>query len=139
MRLCGLLLFFATLSFSSSVAVKQDQAVLRSGCETRDEAVASMPAGNPVEIRFAVAGGADTCYKVSTTVGGKPMEGYLPASALSGLEEFVTARQNAPALDFSRAMTSKVDAISSMIGSASGSNPLARASHGRLWRWRRMR
>jgi hypothetical protein len=38
--------------------------------------VASLPARNPVEIRFSISG---ACYKISTTVAGKAVEGYLPA------------------------------------------------------------
>jgi hypothetical protein len=94
--------WFALFLFASGIAVKQDQTPLRGGCDTHDEAVAALPAGSPIEIRFAMTGSAETCYKVSATLNGKLVQGYLPASALSGLEEFETARQSAPAIEVSR-------------------------------------
>src|SRR6185369_4982892 len=86
------------LFFASTLVVKQDQAPLRSGCEARDEVVAALPAGSPIEIRFAMTGATETCYKVATTVNGKPLQGYLPASALTGLDEFEKGRLSAPSV-----------------------------------------
>ncbi len=94
MMLHGITLLF----LASSLVVKQDQAQLRSGCEARDEVVAALPKGAPVEIRFAMSGPTETCYKVSATMDGKQLQGYLPASSLTGLEEFERARQSAPSV-----------------------------------------
>jgi hypothetical protein len=94
--------WFAVFFFATGLAVKQDQTPLRAGCEIHDETVAALPAGSPIEIRFAMTGAVETCYKVSATVGGKPVQGYLPASALSGLDEFENGRQSAPAIEVSR-------------------------------------
>ena len=91
------------LLFASSLVVKQDRAPLRGGCEVRDELVAALPAGTPVEIRFAMSGATETCYKVSAIVDGKPLQGYLPASALSGLEVFEKGLQSAPSVGSSSA------------------------------------
>ncbi len=84
---------------AASVAVKDDQAPLRSGCEPGDPVVAQLHGGDAVQIRFALAGGAVACYKVSVTSQGRTLEGYLPASAIIGLDQFERARGAAPAFD----------------------------------------
>src|SRR5258707_93184 len=89
------------LLFAAALTVKQDQAPLRSGCEARDQVVATLPAGTPVEIRFAMSGPAETCYKISAKVGGNDTIGYVPASALTGLESFEQGLKNAPTLEVS--------------------------------------
>ncbi|HUS06152.1 MAG TPA: hypothetical protein VMZ52_07650 [Bryobacteraceae bacterium] len=116
----GLVLFVAFALLASAAAVKQ-QAVLRSGCEAQDNAVATIPADTPVEIRFAISGSAETCYKVSSTVAGSIVQGYLPASALSALDDFQEGRRNAAVIDFSPAMQA-------LPGSTNGGQPIARAS-----------
>ncbi len=72
------------LFFFAAMAVSTDQTPLRSGCGAEDQIVASLPAGTPVELRFRVSDGTD-CIKISATVGGKDVLGYVPASALTGL------------------------------------------------------
>ena len=116
----------ALLFFASSLVVKQDQAPLRKGCEARDELVAALPKGAPVEIRFAMSGATETCYKVSTTVEGKPLQGYLPASALTGLEEFEKARQSAPSV--SSASPASQPALAPPPVNGPPNHPLVRAS-----------
>src|SRR5260370_21731202 len=93
---------------ASALVVKQDQAPLRSGCEARDSVVASLPAGAPIEIRFAMSGSSETCYKVSAKVDGKDVTGYLPASALTGLEEFEAGLRNAPGIGVSAQLPTRV-------------------------------
>jgi hypothetical protein len=75
--------------------VKVDQFPLRSGCSESDPVVAKLRAGDPVQVRFSLAGGAQACFVVSATVDGKLIEGDLPASALTGLDEFERARRAA--------------------------------------------
>ncbi len=75
--------------------VKVDQYPLRSGCAENDPVVAKLRAGEPVQLKFALAGGAEACYVVSTKVDGKQVEGNLPAGALTGLDEFERARRDA--------------------------------------------
>jgi len=116
----------AVLFFASSLVVKQDQAPLRSGCEARDEVVAPLPKGAPVEIRFAMSGPTETCYKVSATVDGKQLQGYLPASALTGLEEFEKARQSAPSVG--GASPARPAAMSFPAVSGPPDHPLVKAS-----------
>ncbi|HUO30041.1 MAG TPA: hypothetical protein VMU80_12550 [Bryobacteraceae bacterium] len=75
------------LFFVAALAVRQDQTPLHSGCESDDSVVATLPAGTPVEVRFRLSDGSD-CYKIAATVEGKQVLGYVPASALTGVESF---------------------------------------------------
>jgi len=75
------------LFFFAAMAVRTDQTPLRSGCETGDQVVANLPAGTPVELRFRLSDGTD-CFKISATVAGKDVLGYVPGSALTGLTQF---------------------------------------------------
>ena len=84
------LLFLAAAAHT----VKVDQFPLRSGCTDSDPVIARLNAGDPVRIRFSLAGASQPCYVVSTTVDGKVVEGNLPADALTGLEEFDRSRRD---------------------------------------------
>src|SRR5258707_4109664 len=88
------LLFLA----AAAQTVKVDQFPLRSGCGESDAVVARLHTGDPVQVKFALAGASQPCYVVSATVDGKPVEGNLPADALTGLEEFDRSRRAAPAV-----------------------------------------
>jgi hypothetical protein len=72
---------------------------LRSGCSTDASALAALPAGTPLVIRYSISGESQPCYKVSADLGGKTLDGYLPASVISGLEDFDQARHQAVWLD----------------------------------------
>ena len=89
--------FFAPLLFLAAAAqtVKVDQFPLRSGCADTDAVVARLHAGDPVQIKFALAGEKQPCYVVTATVDGKPVDGNLPADALTGLDEFDKSRRDA--------------------------------------------
>src|SRR5580658_4136403 len=89
--------------FLAALAVKQDQTPLRSGCEAGDETIATLAAGTTVEVRFRVADGSD-CFKIAATVDGKPVVGYVGASALSNVDQFEQQRTAAASLDSSRAL-----------------------------------
>jgi tetratricopeptide (TPR) repeat protein len=91
------LAIFITLLFlaAATQTVKVDQFPLRSGCSESDPVVAKLRAGDPVQIKFSLAGGAQACFVVSATVDGKVVEGNLPADALTGLEEFDRSRRAA--------------------------------------------
>ena len=82
------------LLFVAAMAVRTDRTPLRSGCDTDDGIVASLPAGTPVEVRFRLADGSD-CFKVAATIDGKDVLGYVPASALTGLERYERERSSA--------------------------------------------
>lgn len=72
----------------AAVTLRQD-ATLRSGCEAGDDVVAQAQKGEPVEVRFALAGSG--CYRISTRAG----TGYVRGSELEGLEEFERGRAGA--------------------------------------------
>jgi len=71
-----------------AVSVKHDHTALRSACSTDSESLATLPSGATVEIRYAVNGESEPCYKVAFESGGKTIEGYLPGSSLDRLEDF---------------------------------------------------
>lgn len=89
------------LFFVAAMAVRADATALRSGCDSEDEIVATLPKGTAVEVRFRLSDGSD-CFKVAATIDGKDVLGYLPGSALSGVEQFDQARSSAPAVDVTR-------------------------------------
>jgi len=82
------------LFFFAAMAVRTDQTPVRCGCETDDQVVANLPAGTPVELRFRLSDGTD-CFKISATLGGKDILGYVPGSALTGLTQFEEDRSAA--------------------------------------------
>jgi tetratricopeptide (TPR) repeat protein len=92
MHVAGLVLFAAALS------VRPEQAPLRNGCEAADDVVAMLQAGTSIEIRFAMTGGKETCYKVAALHEGRPVQGYLPASSIAGVDGFERDRATAPAV-----------------------------------------
>ena len=87
------LALFVTLFLA--VTVKQDQAPLRAGCAADSALVASLAAGTPLTLRYAMAGESVPCYKVAADANGKHFEGYLPASAIDGLNSFEQGRREA--------------------------------------------
>ncbi|MGB6941976.1 MAG: hypothetical protein WBE37_06255 [Bryobacteraceae bacterium] len=86
------------LFFVAAMAVRADQTPLRSGCDAEDDVVASLPAGTPVEVRFRLSDGSD-CFKISATIDGKDVLGYVPASALTGVERYDHERSSAASVD----------------------------------------
>jgi tetratricopeptide (TPR) repeat protein len=93
---------FPVVFFLAAMAVSTDQTPLRSGCGSEDQIVASLPAGTPVEPRFRVSDGTD-CIKISATLGGKDVLGYVPASALTGLIRYDEDRSAAASVGVSPA------------------------------------
>jgi tetratricopeptide (TPR) repeat protein len=112
--------------FLAALAVKQDQTPLRSGCEAGDETIATLAAGTTVEVRFRVADGSD-CFKIAATVDGKPVVGYVGASALSNVDQFEQQRTAAASLDSSRALN-PVEAESKKVVARSTDPALKQAS-----------
>ena len=85
----------AAALFFFIVAIKQDPTGLRAGCSADETVTATIPAGTPVELRFSVSDGSD-CFKIAATVNGKRVEGYVPGTALTGLDQFERERRGAP-------------------------------------------
>src|SRR5580700_5839032 len=95
--LLSLLLFLA-------LSVKEDRTPLRTGCSADDDVVATLPAGATLTIRFALAGESTPCYKIAVQSDGKMVEGYLPAVAIDGLDDFDKGRRDAARLDLGQIM-----------------------------------
>ncbi|HET8546495.1 MAG TPA: hypothetical protein VFL57_00750 [Bryobacteraceae bacterium] len=110
--------------FAAVLTVRPDQVSLRIGCEASDEVVATLTAGTAVEIRFAMTGGKETCYKVAARHEGRGVQGYLPASALAGVDGFERERVAAPAVTSSSAPP----LIPQPQAAAPADHPLARAA-----------
>src|ERR1700733_3946856 len=89
------------LFFVAAMAVRTDQTPLREGCDSEDGVVASLPAGTPGEVRFRLSDGSD-CFKVAATIDGKDVLGYVPASALTGLERYEKERSLSGSADMVR-------------------------------------
>lgn len=87
----------------AAATVKEDGTggpiLLRSGCAADASGSTALPTGAPVTIRYSISGESQPCYKVSVEVAGKTLEGYLPSSAIAGLEDFDQARRQAVWLD----------------------------------------
>jgi hypothetical protein len=95
---------------------------LRSGCSSDASTSISLPTGAPVTIRYSISGESQPCYKVSVEVNGKPLEGYLPASAIAGLDDFDQARRQAAWLDAATVVSTirASTALPSLRGAARG-------------------
>ena len=76
-----------------AMAVGPGGATLRTGCYADSTVVGQVPEGAPVTVKFSLSGQSEPCYKVTTTIGGKAVEGYLPGAAISDLESFDQARK----------------------------------------------
>jgi len=95
-------------------AVKQPGTALRDGCSADDFAIATLDAGAPVIIRYALAGETVPCYKVAVQTGGKTLEGFMPASAIAGLDEFEKGLRDASWLDPEKVLVSITTAAQKM-------------------------
>lgn len=88
--------------FLAIIAVKQPATPLRDGCTADADVLATLDAGTPVKIRYALAGESIPCYKVAIESKGNTLEGFMPASAISGLDEFEKGLHDASWLDASQ-------------------------------------
>lgn len=79
---------------TAAMRVKENDAPLRAGCDPDTSIVAKLPAGAPLKLRYVLMG-ETPCYKVAADVGGRQIEGYLPAAAIAGLDTFDRGRREA--------------------------------------------
>ncbi|MGH9592836.1 MAG: hypothetical protein ACRD5L_07070 [Bryobacteraceae bacterium] len=93
-----------SLGVMTAAVVKTDQAPLRSGCDAYSDLIANLPQGAALSIRYALSGESVPCYKVAAEANGKTVEGFLPASAIDGLEDFENSRRAANWLDTPKVM-----------------------------------
>jgi len=87
------------LALALAISIGQNDVSLRSGCDPHAAKVARLTAGAPLKLLYSLAGEAVPCYKVSLEVDGKPVSGYLPASAIEGLDSFEKGRRDAAWLE----------------------------------------
>lgn len=104
-----------------ALSVKLDHAALRDGCESDAPVVASLQAGAPLTIRYALSGESTPCYKVAATADGKMIEGYLSANAMEGLDDFEQGRREAAWLDTPQIIKSIRSSLPSMGASSNAS------------------
>ena len=104
-------MIIVVLLAAAAQTVKVDQFPLRSGCSDSAPVVAKLRAGDPVQIKFSLAGSAQPCYVVSAMVDGKTVEGDLPANALTGLDEFERARRDAAPVTASTSVSASKAAV----------------------------
>ncbi len=107
-----------------AVSVKDDQTALRSGCADDASIVERLAAGVPLKLRFALSGERVPCYKVAVEVGGRQIEGYLPVTAIAGLDSFDKARKEAAWVNVNEALnaarsSASLDALKAPVGARS--------------------
>lgn len=57
-------------------------------CSDSAGVLAKLASNTPVEVRFSMAAGAQTCYAITATVDGKPLRGYVKGNELAAIAEF---------------------------------------------------
>jgi tetratricopeptide (TPR) repeat protein len=82
----------ATLVSAAELVINQNDTPLLAQCGGGNE-LAQLPEGQPVRLRFALAGSDNRCYSVSAEVRGEVLNGYVWRQALEGLEEFEKTRR----------------------------------------------
>lgn len=75
----------------------QVDSIVRAGCGSDEKPLATLTAGQTVEIRSALSGSSGTCYKVVAQKDGATVQGYVEARAVKG-ESFDQARRDARSL-----------------------------------------
>src|SRR4029078_4009315 len=102
-----------------------DNTALRSGCSGDAPLVATLPAGTPIQLRYALSGESVPCYKIAAAVGGRQIDGYLPAAAIDGLDSFDKGRRDAAWVTTSEVLnaarnTAAADALKAPDGARTG-------------------
>ncbi len=115
--------------FLMLAAVKNPGTALRDGCSAESGVVGTFDAGTPIKVRYALAGEAVPCYKVTVETQSASLDGFLPASAISGLEEFEKGLRDAAWQDASLLMTA-IRTASQPMPSLTGASPIASQAAG---------
>ncbi len=119
----------AALSLAlASYAVSVERVPLREGCEPEERTITELRKGDPVEIRFRLAGSGGGCFKVTAQSGGRTWDGYLPAGSVSGVEEFEEGRRSAPSVNIPETLRADGAAIESAAVARGPGEPGARAA-----------
>ena len=121
--------FSALLTIAlASHAVSVDQYPLREGCEAGDKVVARLSRGDPVQIRFAVAGGSGACYKVAVQSGEQELQGWVSADAIANIDQFEQARRNGRSTNVPQTLRSDMDDIQRSVAGRGIDDPGVQAS-----------
>lgn len=81
--------------FGRDLVVASEQTALLSQCGDPSSAIATLPPGQPLRLRFAIAGASNRCYSVSAELDSGPVAGYIDKWAVKGLESFEQQRRDA--------------------------------------------
>ncbi len=100
------------LALLLAVSIRDDNTPVRSGCSGDAPLVATLPAGTPLKLRYALSGESVPCYKIAAEVGGRQIDGYLPAAAIEGLDSFDKGRRDAAWVTTSEALSAVRNAAS---------------------------
>ena len=82
----------------ASMTVKEDNYPLRETCAENAAVIGRLQKGDPVRVRFAIAGDQRRCFSVTAESGGQKLQGYVWTDGLVGTEQFEEARKNAVAV-----------------------------------------
>jgi hypothetical protein len=61
-------------------------------CSAPSHVIATLAAGDPVQVRFSLAQAPQTCYAVTAEVEGKPVKGYVLGPGLKAIADFESGR-----------------------------------------------
>lgn len=86
---------WAILFAVAALTVKEDGGELRASCEPGEPVIATLAAGTPATVRFAMNG----CYAVDVERDGAKMRGYLRGHQLAGADAWDASRRGAPGVD----------------------------------------
>jgi len=119
----------AALSIAlASYAVSVDGLPLRDGCDAGEPVIAHLQKGDPVDVRFRLAGSGGACFKVSVESGGKTLQGYVSPEGISGTEVFEQGLQSAASTGAPAMLRSDADSIKKAAYSRGGQDPGAQAA-----------
>ncbi len=117
------------LTLVLAASIKEGGAPLRAGCEPDSTTLTQLPAGADITIRYSLSGQSVPCYKVVAKFDGRTEDGYLPASSISGIETFETARKQGGTLGTKEVLAAVVPPVASSLKSSSGSSLADRAAN----------
>lgn len=106
-----------------AAAVKDGGAPLRAGCEPEDDLVTNLPGGTEVAIRYSLSGAAGPCYRITASLDGKTVEGYLARTAIGDTAAFDKARKQGGRIGASQVMDAVRSATTEAVAGVSADAP----------------
>src|SRR5579885_170553 len=111
------------LFFAAALVVKQDQTPLRTGCDASDTVVATLPAGTKLDVQYAIADGSN-CFRVSGSLDGKSVQGFVPGDLLTGVDAFERERASAGDPGSIRMMVPELEKLGRSVADPNGSQAI---------------